>query len=359
MASTRNASLLAVLLLVLLAVLSLFFLTTGMREIPLSGVMHALQAGSSQDPSDLVAWTLRLPRLLAALVCGLSFAVAGALMQGVTNNPLASPSILGINAGASFGLALAMIVLPAASLQVTIISAFFGAALATAFILVLASLKHGLTPVYIALAGTAVSAVFMAVTQVLVVFFDVAQELSYWTAGGIGGIRMASILGVMPWTILGLLLAVSVSRSVTLLSFGEDMAIGLGGKLSRIRLRAGLAVLILAGSAVAVAGPVGFVGLVVPHITRRIVGIDYRLVVPFSALFGRSSACRSSSTSPTGRRCGADGKQALSRHATHTGSTAHGALLPALGDRIPLFHESASDWCAFGRRNTGGGPDGL
>ena len=207
-------------------------------------------------------------------------------MQGVTNNPLASPSILGINAGASFGLALAMIVLPAASLQVTIISAFFGAALATAFILVLASLKHGLTPVYIALAGTAVSAVFMAVTQVLVVFFDVAQELSYWTVGGIGGIRMASILGVMPWTILGLLLAVSVSRSVTLLSFGEDMAIGLGGKLSRIRLRAGLAVLLLAGSAVAVAGPVGFVGLVVPHITRRIVGIDYRLVVPFSALFG-------------------------------------------------------------------------
>ena len=155
-----------------------------------------------------------------------------------------------------------------------------------AFILVLASLKHGLTPVYIALAGTAVSAVFLAVTQVLVVFFDVAQELSYWTAGGISGIRMTAILGVVPWTILGLILAVSVSRSVTLLSFGEDMAIGLGGRLSRIRLRAGLAVLILAGSAVAVAGPVGFVGLVVPHITRRIVGIDYRLVVPFSALLG-------------------------------------------------------------------------
>lgn len=201
----------------------------------------------------------------------------------MTNNPLASPSILGINAGASFGLALAMIFLPAASLQVTIVSAFFGAALATAFILVLASLKHGLTPVYIALAGTAVSAVFLAVTQVLVVFFDVAQELSYWTAGGISGIRMTAILGVVPWTILGLILAVSVSRSVTLLSFGEDMAIGLGGRLSRIRLRAGLAVLILAGSAVAVAGPVG---LVVPHITRRIVGIDYRLVVPFSALLG-------------------------------------------------------------------------
>ena len=286
MVSTKRVALLAVVLIAVLGALALFSLTVGMRAIPLSGVLHALQSAGGQAPSDLVVWTLRLPRLLAALVCGVSFAVAGALMQGVTNNPLASPSILGINAGASFGLALAMIFLPAASLQVTIVSAFFGAALATAFILVLASLKHGLTPVYIALAGTAVSAVFLAVTQVLVVFFDVAQELSYWTAGGISGIRMTAILGVVPWTILGLILAVSVSRSVTLLSFGEDMAIGLGGSLSRIRLRAGLAVLILAGSAVAVAGPVGFVGLVVPHITRRIVGIDYRLVVPFSALLG-------------------------------------------------------------------------
>lgn len=263
MVSTKRVALLAVVLIAVLGALALFSLTVGMRAITLSGVLHALRSAGSQEPSDLVVWTLRLPRLLAALVCGVSFAVAGALMQGVTNNPLASPSILGINAGASFGLALA-----------------------TAFILVLASLKHGLTPVYIALAGTAVSAVFLAVTQVLVVFFDVAQELSYWTAGGISGIRMTAILGVVPWTILGLILAVSVSRSVTLLSFGEDMAIGLGGRLLRIRLRAGLAVLILAGSAVAVAGPVGFVGLVVPHITRRIVGIDYRLVVPFSALLG-------------------------------------------------------------------------
>lgn len=284
--SARNVSLLAGLLLAALTVLSLLSLTAGVREIPLSGVMEALQAGGSQDASALVVWTLRLPRLLAALVCGMSFAVAGALMQCVTNNPLASPSILGINAGASFGLALAMIFLPAASLQVMILCAFLGAALATAFILLLASLRHGLTPVYIALAGTAVSAVFLAVTQVLVVFFDVAQELSYWTAGGIGGIRLTSIAGVLPWTLAGLLLALSVSRSLTLLSFGEEMAIGLGGSLSRIRLRAGLAVLILAGSAVAVAGPVGFVGLVVPHITRHIVGIDYRLVVPFSALFG-------------------------------------------------------------------------
>lgn len=267
--------------------LSLFFLTVGVRMIPLGDVVHSFTSFDAANVPDLIVQTLRLPRLLAALVCGVSFAVAGALMQGVTNNPMASPSILGINAGASFGLSLAMIFLPLASLQATIFASFFGAALATLVILALAAGRRGkASPVYVALAGTAVSAVFMAVTQVLVVYFDVAQELSYWTAGGLGGIKMPEILAVLPWTILGLVVAVSISRSVTLLSFGEEMAIGLGGKIMRIRALAGLAVLILAGSAVSVAGPVGFVGLVVPHIVRRLVGIDYRLVVPFSALLG-------------------------------------------------------------------------
>ena len=266
--------------------LSLFFLTVGVRMIPLGDVVHSFTSFDAANVPDLIVQTLRLPRLLAALVCGVSFAVAGALMQGVTNNPMASPSILGINAGASFGLSLAMIFLPLASLQATIFASFFGAALATLVILALAARRGKASPVYVALAGTAVSAVFMAVTQVLVVYFDVAQELSYWTAGGLGGIKMPEILAVLPWTIIGLVVAVSISRSVTLLSFGEEMAIGLGGKIMRIRALAGLAVLILAGSAVSVAGPVGFVGLVVPHIVRRLVGIDYRLVVPFSALLG-------------------------------------------------------------------------
>ena len=267
--------------------LSLFFLTVGVRMIPMGDVVHSFTSFDATNVPDLIVQTLRLPRLLAALVCGVSFAVAGALMQGVTNNPMASPSILGINAGASFGLSIAMIFLPLASLQATILASFFGAALATLVILALAVGRRGkASPVYVALAGTAVSAVFMAVTQVLVVYFDVAQELSYWTAGGLGGIKMPEILAVLPWTILGLAVAISISRSVTLLSFGEEMAIGLGGKIMRIRALAGLAVLILAGSAVSVAGPVGFVGLVVPHIVRRLVGIDYRLVVPFSALLG-------------------------------------------------------------------------
>ena len=231
--------------------------------------------------------TLRWPRLLAAFIVGISFAVSGALMQGVTNNPMASPSILGINAGGSFGLAIAMIIVPAASLNVSILFAFLGAALATGVILFLAKRVGGkATPVYLALAGTAIGAVFTAVTQMLVVFFEVAQDLSYWTAGGISGIRMEQVFLVLPWTMIGLLIAISISKSVTLLSFGEEVAIGLGSNLDRVRAFAGVTVLILSGSAVALAGPIGFVGLITPHIVRKMVGIDYRRVIPFSALVG-------------------------------------------------------------------------
>ena len=231
--------------------------------------------------------TLRWPRLLAAFIVGISFAVSGALMQGVTNNPMASPSILGINAGASFGLAIAMIIVPAASLNVSILFAFLGAALATGVILFLAKRVGGkATPVYLALAGTAIGDVFTAVTQMLVVFFEVAQDLSYWTAGGISGIRMEQVFLVLPWTMIGLLIAISISKSVTLLSFGEEVAIGLGSNLDRVRAFAGVTVLILSGSAVALAGPIGFVGLITPHIVRKMVGIDYRRVIPFSALVG-------------------------------------------------------------------------
>ena len=231
--------------------------------------------------------TLRWPRLLAAFIVGISFAVSGALIQGVTNNPMASPSILGINAGASFGLAIAMIIVPAASLNVSILFAFLGAALATGVILFLAKRVGGkVTPVYLALAGTAIGAVFTAVTQMLVVFFEVAQDLSYWTAGGISGIRMEQVFLVLPWTMIGLLIAISISKSVTLLSFGEEVAIGLGSNLDRVRAFAGVTVLILSGSAVALAGPIGFVGLITPHIVRKMVGIDYRRVIPFSALVG-------------------------------------------------------------------------
>ena len=208
-------------------------------------------------------------------------------MQGITNNPMASPSILGINSGASFGMALAMILLPEATLNQTVGFSFLGVAFATGIILLVASRLGGkATPVYLALAGTAISAIFTAATRMLVVFFDVAQDLSYWTAGGLSGIRLEQIFRVGPWTLLGLGIALAISRQVTLLSFGDEVAVGLGAQLGKIRFLAGAVVLLLSGSAVALAGPIGFVGLVTPHMVRKLVGIDYRVVLPASALAG-------------------------------------------------------------------------
>ena len=277
----------AIVLIALLCGASMLSLYIGARYISVDEIIKSFVNYDSNSIGELLIQTLRWPRLLAAFIVGISFAVSGALMQGVTNNPMASPSILGINAGASFGLAIAMIIVPAASLNVSILFAFLGAALATGVILFLAKRVGGkATPVYLALAGTAIGAVFTAVTQMLVVFFEVAQDLSYWTAGGISGIRMEQVFLVLPWTMIGLLIAISISKSVTLLSFGEEVAIGLGSNLDRVRAFAGVTVLILSGSAVALAGPIGFVGLITPHIVRKMVGIDYRRVIPFSALVG-------------------------------------------------------------------------
>ena len=283
----RRPWLLGLLLLVGLVLLASYSLTVGARHIPLPTIWKALVNYDPSQVDELLVQTLRVPRLLLAVACGISFGVAGALMQGITNNPMASPSIMGVNSGAALGLAVAMILLPDSSLNVAVLFAFGGAALATVIIMALAN-RNGsrMSPVFLALAGTAVSAVLLAITQALVVYFDVAQDLSYWTAGGISGVRMPQVLLFWPWTLIGVVMAVSLSKSVTLLSFGEEMAIGLGGHMGRIRFLAGVAVLILCGSAVAIAGPIGFVGLVTPHMARQLVGIDYRKVIPITALLG-------------------------------------------------------------------------
>lgn len=283
----RRPWLLGLLLLIGLLLLASYSLTVGARHIPLPTIWKALVNYDPSQVDELLVQTLRVPRLLLAVACGISFGVAGALMQGITNNPMASPSIMGVNSGAALGLAVAMVFLPDSSLNVAVLFAFGGAALATVIIMALAN-RNGsrMSPVFLALAGTAVSAVLLAITQALVVFFDMAQDLSYWTAGGISGVRMPQVLLLWPWTLVGIIMAIGLSKSVTLLSFGEEMAIGLGGHMGRIRFLAGLAVLILCGSAVAIAGPIGFVGLVTPHMARQLVGIDYRKVIPITALLG-------------------------------------------------------------------------
>ena len=262
-------------------------ISIGAKSISLSTIWEALVQYNPSNGQHIIVRTLRMPRVIVALVVGASFAVSGALMQAITRNPMASPSILGINAGAALGLAIAMVVLPSASFNETVLFSFAGAAVASLFIFGMTSMsKAGNSPLRLALVGTAITALFNAFSQAIAVYFNISQELTFWNAGGVSGVRPEQALLILPWTFVGLLLALSIARSVTLLSLGEEVAVGLGGKTRYIKIIACIAVLILTGSSVAIVGPIGFVGLVVPHAVKFIVGVDYRKVIPFSMLVG-------------------------------------------------------------------------
>lgn len=283
----RSRVLWCALLLLLLAGALVLSVCIGVRRITPQDLWDALWRYDPQNSQHIVIRTLRIPRAVAAAAVGSSLAVSGSLMQASTRNPMASPSVLGINAGAGLGLALAMILRPAASFNETVLFSFAGAAVATGIILGIASVcRAGSSPVRLALVGTAITALFNAISQALAMFFKISQELTFWNAGGISGIRPAQAQMLLPWTAAGLLLALGIARQVSLLSLGEEVAVGLGGKTQYIKLLASLAVLILTGSSVAIAGPISFVGLVVPHAVKAMVGADYKKIIPWSIFAG-------------------------------------------------------------------------
>ena len=279
--------------LVVLLFLALLFgafvlsICVGTKNITFPVLLDSFFSYDPTNSSHIIIQTLRVPRAVVAAAVGSSLAVSGSLMQASTRNPMASPSVLGINAGAGLGLALAMIFVPAATFNETVLFSFLGAAAATILIFGIASAcRAGSSPVRLALVGTAITALFNAFSQALAMFFNISQELTFWNAGGVSGVRPEQARMLLPWTGLGLLIALLMARSVSLLSLGEEVAVGLGGKTRYIKFMASLAVLILTGSSVAIAGPISFVGLVVPHGVKAVVGADYQKVIPCSILAG-------------------------------------------------------------------------
>lgn len=275
--------LLTMALFILLILIYVISISVGTKNIALSHIWESFISYDASNSEHIIIQTLRVPRAIVALAVGASFSVSGSLMQAMTRNPLASPSTLGINAGAGLGLALAMVLIPAASFNQTVIFSFIGCALASGIIFGLASVTKSVSsPIRLALVGVAISALFNAFSQSLALAFNIAQDLSFWNAGGIAGVRGAQVMFLLPWTITGLLLALMISGQVSILSLGEEVATGLGSRTKAIRFLASLAILFLTGSAVAIAGPIGFIGLVVPHGVRFIVGSDYKKIIPVS-----------------------------------------------------------------------------
>ncbi|WP_026105204.1 FecCD family ABC transporter permease [Halalkalibacterium ligniniphilum] len=236
----------------------------------------------------LIIQNTRVPRALIAAAVGASLGIAGVLMQALTNNPLADPKIFGINAGASFFIVVAVTVFSITSLSTFVWIAFAGAAFSAAIVYMIGSFgQEGLTPMKFTLAGAAIWALFSSLTQGLLVVNERAlEEVLFWLAGSVQGRSIDYLYSVLPYLMIAWLSSLLISRHMNLLAIGEDVAKGLGQKTGLIKLAAACIIVLLAGASVAIAGPIGFIGIVVPHIVRAFVGIDYRWVIPYSAMFG-------------------------------------------------------------------------
>ncbi len=262
----------------LAAGLSLFF---GSTPIPPDQVLGALFSPDMANQEHVAILELRGPRTVGCILVGAAFAVAGAIMQGMTRNPLADSGLLGINAGAAFALALCLALLPGMSFAGVVGCSFVGAAFALVVVFGAVSFRRrNVDPVLLVLAGCAVGLFLTALAQGVAIFFNIGYSLTFWTAGGVAGIRADTLAMTSPFIVAAL------ARRVTVLSLGEEAASGLGVNVGKSRTLCLLVVLVLAGAAVALAGPVAFVGLMVPHMVRRFVGSDYRAVIPASMVGG-------------------------------------------------------------------------
>ncbi|MDQ0926691.1 iron complex transport system permease protein [Bacillus atrophaeus] len=248
------------------------------------------QAFTSFDGSNehLIVQNVRLPRALVATAVGASLAVAGALMQALTKNPLASPGIFGINAGAGFFVVAGSFFLHIQSPHALGWSSFIGAAFTSAIVYGAGSLgREGLTPVKLTLAGAAMAAMFSSLTQGLLAVNELElEQVLFWLTGSVQGRSLHLLLLMLPYAAVALIISFFLGQKINLLSMGEDVAKGLGQKTGLLKLVMAICIVLLAGSAVAIAGPISFIGIIIPHFARFVIGNDYRWILPFSAVLG-------------------------------------------------------------------------
>jgi iron complex transport system permease protein len=272
----------------LLTALCLVSLAFGSRAVPIGQVADALLDRTNVDPQiAAIVWNVRLPRTAAALLVGAALGLSGALMQGLTRNPLADPGLLGVSAGASFAIVVAVALFGASTAPTGLVwYAFAGALGGAAAVHLLGGLgRGGATPVKTALAGIAVTFLLGSFTSALVLRSPLALDrFRFWAAGSLAAPDAATLWRVLPLLAAAGVLALATAPALNSLALGDDVAAALGRRVGLVRLRATLAITLLAGTAVALAGPIVFVGLVAPHLARMITGPDHRRILALTLL---------------------------------------------------------------------------
>lgn len=272
-----------VVLLLLAMALSVAF---GARHVGLAEIIAAV-SGRVETLGD-AAVASRIPRTLLALLAGAALAISGGVMQGLTRNPLADPGLLGVNAGAALAVVMGIAWFGIDDLAHYIWFALGGAALAAVGVYAIASVaRGGATPLRLALAGAAMTAALSSLTTAIILpRGDIGGLVQSWLVGGVGGATYAQILPILPFLLAGLIISLLAARKLNLLALGDDTAAGLGEKVALARALSAIGAVLLCAPVTAACGPIGFVGLVVPHACRLLAGGDYRWLLPFSALGG-------------------------------------------------------------------------
>ncbi|MDY2737620.1 MAG: iron ABC transporter permease [Intestinibacter sp.] len=263
----------------------------GAKDISFSNMIDSLFTNNNDIESKIIR-DVRIPRALAGALVGGFLAVSGAIMQGITRNPIAEPSVIGITQGATFMVAVALvlqqinpnIVIGGFSLM---IFAFLGGGISGLFVYFLSSRSIGkVDPVKLTLAGTALGTLLISLATGACMYFNLSQQLSFWICGGFIGVKWQGVKLLLIVGVIGISLAMILSKKITILSLGEEVAIGLGENTNHTRLIALIIVILLTGASVSVAGNIIFVGLIIPQIVKKIVGVDYKYIIPCSFVMG-------------------------------------------------------------------------
>src|SRR5690349_2002853 len=268
----------------LLLLVVLLSIAVGSKQIPLSTVIDALRHYDQSNTDHVIVHSLRIPRTLIGLLVGAALGLSGALMQGVTRNPLADPGILGVNGGAALFVVGGIYWFGLTSLTAYVWLAFAGAAAASVAVYTLGSLgREGATPVKLALAGAALTAMLGSLTTALLIGdVDTFDQFRFWSVGSLAGRGSDIAAQVAPFILIGIVLALVSGRVLNAMSLGDEVAKSLGQRVGLARLFVAVVVVLLCGAATAAAGPIGFVGLTIPHVARLITGPDYRWILPYS-----------------------------------------------------------------------------